>query len=83
MDAAEVGANIRTRRESRGLTQAELAAALGTSQKVVSHYETGHRAPSPDRLEALAAVLEVETDDLMAPVEDLAPRPRGRPTKVH
>lgn len=32
-------------RESLNVTQAELAQCLGLTQKAVSHYETGFRAP--------------------------------------
>ncbi len=52
-------------RETKKLSQAELAksAALQTSQ--VSHFETGRRAPSSANLRALADALGVTTDFLL------------------
>lgn len=44
-------------RESRGLTQAELAVAASFGQGTLSKYETGMLAPPPEAVEALGAAL--------------------------
>ena len=41
MDAYITGTTIKTLREKKGLTQAELAKILGVSSKAVSKWETG------------------------------------------
>ena len=46
---------LRTVRRRRGLTQAELARAAGTSQPVVSAYEAGRRDPTYGTLRRLIA----------------------------
>jgi transcriptional regulator with XRE-family HTH domain len=48
---------LSTLRKARGWTGQELAAASGTSDKMISRYESGQRPPSRERLEALAAAM--------------------------
>ncbi len=50
-------------RHGAGLTQEQLASRLGVGRIQVSFYETGHRNPSPPRLQALADVRGVRVDD--------------------
>lgn len=52
MDAAML---IRTARRRRGLTQAQLASRIGTSQPVISAYEHGTRDPSTATLRRIVA----------------------------
>jgi transcriptional regulator with XRE-family HTH domain len=59
-------------RQARGLTQVQLAQAVDTSQRVISHYETVAEYPSVQALVALARVLRVTTDELLG----LKPLPR-------
>jgi transcriptional regulator with XRE-family HTH domain len=54
-----VGANVRTWRIARGLTQAELAKRLGITFQQVQKYETGHNRISTGRLAKAAAILDV------------------------
>lgn len=74
MDAATI---IRAVRRRQGLTQAELARRVGTSQPVISAYENGRRDPTyqtlrklveagGERLRVDAAVLESD----LAPAAD-------------
>ncbi|WP_260923736.1 helix-turn-helix domain-containing protein [Novosphingobium sp. 9] len=51
-------------RKARGLTQAQLAAALGVSKPTVWAWEQGRAKPVAERLEGLAAALGVTTADL-------------------
>jgi transcriptional regulator with XRE-family HTH domain len=58
-------ARIRRARKDRGLTQVTLAASLGTSQGVVSAWETGERTPTVEGLASLATTLGVSADWLL------------------
>lgn len=49
---------IRTARLAAGLTQAQLAEAVGTSQGRIGDYENGRHEPRVATLEKLAAVLK-------------------------
>ena len=49
------GALLRRARTGAGLSQAELAARAGSTQSVISAYESGHRQPA---LPTLAALIE-------------------------
>ncbi|MEV5430235.1 helix-turn-helix transcriptional regulator [Streptomyces sp. NPDC052701] len=53
-----VGRVVKTCRERKGLTQAELGAAIGYSEEQVSSVERGRRAPSPTFLEAADQVVD-------------------------
>jgi transcriptional regulator with XRE-family HTH domain len=52
-------------RTARGYTQMGLAKALGTTQRVISYYETKGELPPPDFLVALVRTLGVSTDELL------------------
>src|SRR5580698_3200337 len=54
-ETATASALLRKARHEAGLTQAELADRAGTTQSVVSAYESGHRQPA---LPTLAALVE-------------------------
>jgi transcriptional regulator with XRE-family HTH domain len=51
-------------RESRGLTQQQLADRLDTSDVTVSRWETGKRKPDDDAKAAISWVLGIEVVDL-------------------
>ena len=59
--------NIAALRKKRGLTQAELAAAVGVSTSAVGNWEAGLRRPRYETLLRLASVLGVTIDDLLLP----------------
>jgi transcriptional regulator with XRE-family HTH domain len=63
--AVVVGRRIRAAREARGLTQSDLAAALGRTPTSVSYWEGGQRSPGLDDLVELARVLGVEPATLL------------------
>lgn len=56
---------LKTARDLRGLSQAQLAAKAGLPAASVSHFESGPRKPSFDNLKALAGALDVTTDYLL------------------
>ena len=45
------GDNIRRHRKAKGLTQAQLADAVGLTEGAIRHYESGIRAVKPELLE--------------------------------
>ena len=65
MNTYVTGATIRTLRESRQLTQAELGEKLGVSSKTVSKWETGKGLPDISLLQPLSAALGISVIELM------------------
>jgi len=64
-------------RESRGLTQAELALAVGVSRRVIAYYEQEDSQPPGAMLVDLAKALRVSSDQLLglkAPKDKPSPR---------
>lgn len=57
--------NIKDIRVRKGLTQAEVASALGVSSVVYSRYETGSRQPSIDMLVQMSDIFGVTVDYLL------------------
>lgn len=64
---AEIGRKIRELRASRGLTQRELAAAVGASEPTIRNYELGNRTPDNAQLDKIAAALGVDPEILIIP----------------
>jgi len=60
-----VGRNIKVARTHLGITQGELAEALGIENVTVSRIETGAQMPSLDRLDDLAKYLKVSLSSLV------------------
>lgn len=59
-----VGESIRRYRKLRGITQVQLAEAVGLTEGAVRHYESGIRAVKPELLEAIADALNVSVNAL-------------------
>lgn len=59
-----VGASIRRHRTAKGLTQAQLAEAIGRSVDLLSRIERGESAPSFETIEALFQKLGVTPAEL-------------------
>ena len=66
MEAYITGATIKTLREKKGLTQAELAHRIGVSDKAVSKWETAKGLPDITLIEPLAAALGVSVEELLS-----------------
>jgi len=60
-----LGAHVSMLRKSRGMTQAELARALGVSQQAVFAYELGERRISVLVLAKLAKVFAVSVEEMV------------------
>lgn len=56
---------IRDRRQNAGLTQQQLASAVGATQKQISAWETGQNEPSIKALKAMSKALDCKIDDLV------------------
>jgi transcriptional regulator with XRE-family HTH domain len=53
---------IRARREQIGLSQTDLAEALGVTKSLLSHIEAGKRQPTPAQIAMLAHTLRLPPD---------------------
>jgi transcriptional regulator with XRE-family HTH domain len=69
------GQRLVTFRQTRGLTQVQLAKATGMTQRAISYYEIEAEFPPAP---ALAQVLEVSTDELLG-IQPATPAGRERP----
>ena len=65
MNTYVTGAAIRALRETRGMTQAELADKIGVSSKTVSKWETAKGLPDITLLQPLAQALGISVIELM------------------
>lgn len=66
MNQYVTGTIIKTHREARKMTQAELAAVLGVSDKAVSKWETGRSYPDITLIEPLAKALGLSAIELLS-----------------
>jgi transcriptional regulator with XRE-family HTH domain len=66
-------ARLRRLRNERGLTQAQLAAAIGRARVSVGYFECEETLPSLDTLCRLADALDVTTDELLGRGTEPAP----------
>lgn len=74
---ALLGAQITQLRKARGMTQAELARAIGVSQQAVFAYELGERRTSVLVLTKIAKVLTVPVEHLIGLAKQ-TPAHKGR-----
>ena len=67
---------LRRLRESRGLTQRELAEAIGVSRQAIGLYEAGEREPDLSTLQKLARALGTSMSYLVGETDDPSPPPQ-------
>lgn len=60
-----MGSPLRDAREKNGLTQQQLADALGITASMVCHFENDRRRPSLDRLVEMSVMLGFSVDDVL------------------
>ena len=60
-----IGPTIKTARQARGLTLAEVGNALGVTRQYIYAWEAGRRNPGPKHLAKLAEVLWLQITDLL------------------
>lgn len=65
-------------RKASGLTQAELAEALGKPQSFVAKYENGERRIDVIEFVDITSALDVPTADFLARIEPAEPKPSKR-----
>lgn len=65
MQNYEIGNRIYELRKAKGLSQKELGALIGVSNKAVSKWETGAAAPKTETIIKLAAVLGISSEELL------------------
>lgn len=66
MDSYITAATIKTLREKKGITQAQLADSLGVSSKAISKWETAKGLPDITLIEPLAKALSVSVMELIS-----------------
>lgn len=59
------GAQVRKKRNDAGLTQEELASAIGLSRTAVTNVESGKQGTTIDMLYRMAGAMSVEPADLL------------------
>ena len=74
---------LRSRREARGLRNAQVARTLGISTAHVSDMESGKSKPSLELLARLAELYATSTDYLLGLTEDPAPAAPGEAPPPH
>ena len=67
LDERQLGELVREARTRAGLSQAKLAAAIGTTQSVVSRWERGHDTPRADTLATILRACGYEADVVLRP----------------
>ena len=61
----DIGSNIKSLRESAGMSQEQLAARIGKTRSAVSQYETGKIIPRMGVIEDLASVFRVNKTEII------------------
>ena len=74
MTVRETGELIRIKREALGLTQAQLASAVGCSESAIAMYEAGRRRPKDEIEEALADVFNIPKWSLRYSENEIMPK---------
>lgn len=75
-----VGEYIRTLRASAGMTQRQLAEAVGISSSMLSYIEAGRREPTIRLLRAISRTLQIPTAALFVVALEDDPREGASPT---
>lgn len=57
--------NLRDKREEKGLTQGELAKAVGIAQPQIAKYESGIQVPNAITVVEIAKVLKITVEELV------------------
>ena len=78
----ELGKRIAKFRKDQGLTQTQLAEALGISQQTMAHYEVGRLRIAVAQLMNVAKALTVPVEDLLEEAPKAAKGKRGPTSKL-
>lgn len=74
MNTKQIGEMIRTRRMSRGMSQEQLADAIGVSPSAIGMYEAGRRKPKEHIIEAMADVFNVPKWAILYNEDEVMPK---------
>lgn len=77
---------LRQARKAAGLTQLQVAKAIGVTESTYCGYETGKRQPDPMKISAIASVLGVSGDfllDINLPENKKKPAPESRHDELY
>lgn len=66
MDKIEFGNYLTKLRTDKGLSQTELGAMVGVTNKAISKWENGEALPRLERLKMLATIFEISVEDLVS-----------------
>ena len=72
----ELGARIAELRKTQGITQVQMAEALGVSQQTINSYEVARRRVPVSALPTLAKLFKVSIEELLGEAE--APKPQKK-----
>lgn len=78
----ELGARIAELRKAQGITQIQMAEALGVSQQTVNSYEVARRRVPVSALPILARLFSVTVDELLGEESEKANSKRGPASKL-
>ncbi len=73
-EKVRIGARVRKLRDTRALTQQELADAVGIAPQQLSRIENGHMRPRPQTIRRLAEALDVPVEQITSGEELLSRR---------
>jgi len=76
------GQRLVTAREKAGLSQAQVAARLGLSQRAIAHWERRSSSLYPEHIEALAKILQVSVEELVCNEPKHPRHPTGPTGKI-
>ena len=65
VEVFDFGARLKELRESKGMTQAQVADKIGLSRSLLSEYEAGIRLPTTETLPNLAAIYGTSADYML------------------
>ena len=77
-----LGQRLAERRKAQGLTQVQLAEALGVAQQTMAHYEGGVSRIAVETLALAARVLETTVEDLLGTPTKRGAGKRGPAPKI-
>lgn len=63
MTKQEIGQILRAARETKGMTQKQVAEMLGRRQQIVGHWETGYAQPDANTLFELCDIYGISVDE--------------------
>lgn len=73
----QLGTHIAERRKAQGITQIQMAEALGVSQQTVNSYEVARRRVPASALPTLATLFSTSIDELMGKSDNATKGKRG------